>query len=282
MRVFTSAAISSIVVLGLSSPGALGAQSYTPNHLRDTYDFTLSGANVILSSDLESDGDARPGTQINGENVLGLSKNKFQPRLAFAWRPGNRNELEVGYQFVRRDATSTLNRDFTFRDSTYQVGRRIDSRFNSDQLFVNYRFAFWSRPNSQIGAGVGVGALFLDIGIDALVAGNSNSVQFTRARTYTAPTGSLGGFGKWAFGSSSILLADLRAIKVNIGDLDATIYEGGVSYRYYFVPKFGGELGYGGSSYHLDLTQKNSSGGDLQTNLKYTLQNLRFGLVVVL
>ncbi|MFL5500441.1 MAG: hypothetical protein ACJ79Q_04335, partial [Gemmatimonadaceae bacterium] len=75
---------------------------------------------------------------------------------------------------------------------------------------------------------------------------------------------------------------DLRAIKVNIGDLDATIYEGGVSYRYYFVPKFGGELGYGGSSYHLNLTQKNDSGGDMNTDLKYTLQNIRFGLVVVL
>ena len=33
----------------------------------------------------------------------------------------------------------------------------------------------------------------------------------------------------------SILNADLRAIKVNISDLDATIHEGGVSYRYALV-----------------------------------------------
>jgi hypothetical protein len=281
VRVFTSAT-AALGVLALANAGALGAQNYEPNHLRDTYDFTVSGANVILSSDLQSDGDSRPGTQINGESVLGLSKNKFQPRFAFTWRPGSRHELELGYLFVRRDASNTVNKDFTFRDSTYQVGRRIDSRFNSDQLFLNYRFAFWNREKSQVGMGVGVGALFLDIGISALAAGNSNSVQFIRGRTYTAPTGTIGGFGKWAFGSKSIVLADLRAIKVNVSDLDATIYEGGASYRYYFVPKFGGELGYGGSSYHLNLTQKNDGGGDMKTDLKYTLQNFRFGLVIVM
>jgi hypothetical protein len=282
VRVFTLAAIGAVAVVGISSASTLVAQSYAPNHLRDTYDLTLSGANVILGSDLRVDGDGGPGTSIDGESVLGLSKNKFQPRFAFTWRPGSRHELEAGYMFVRRDASTALSTTIVFRDSTYQVGRRVNTKFNSDQAFLNYRFAIWNKPTSQVGVGVGVGALFLDVSLDALVGGSSNSVQFSRAKTYTAPTGSVGGFGKWAFGSQSILLADLRAIKVNIGDLDATIYEGGVSYRYYFVPKFGGELGYGGSSYHLNLTQKNDSGGDMNTDLKYSLQNIRFGLVIVL
>jgi len=282
VRVSTLAAISALCILATSSADSLGAQSYPANHLRDRYDVTLSGASVILSSRLRVDGETLPGTDINVEEILGLNKDKFQPRFAFTWRPGGRHELEVGYQFVRRDATKALDRDIVFRDSTYHVGSRVNTTFNSDQAFLTYRFAFYSTPNAQIGMGVGVGALFLDISLDALVAGQSNSIAYSRAKKYTAPTGSIGGFGKWAFGSQSLLLADLRAIQVNISDLDATIWEGGFSYRYYFVPRFGGELGYGASSYHVDVTRKGANGGDRNTDLHYSLQNLRFGLVVVL
>jgi len=226
------------------------------------------------------DGEVTDGTNINIEDILGLKKDKFQPRFAFTWRPGNRHELEIGYQFVRRDASKALDRDIVFRDSTYHVGSRVNTTFNSDQLFVNYRFAFYSTPTAQIGLGVGIGALFLDMSLDALAAGQSNSIAFSVGKKYTAPTGSIGGFGKWAFGSQSLLLADLRAIQVNISDLDATIWEGGVSYRYYFVPRFGAELGYGSSSYHIDIKRTGANGGDRFTDLHYTLQNLRFGLVV--
>ena len=282
MRVSTLAAISALCVLATSSAGSLGAQSYPPNHLRDRYDITLSGASVMLSSKMRVDGEQSVGTDINVEDILGLNKDKFQPRFAFNWRPGNRHELEIGYQFVRRDASKALDRDIVFRDSTYHVGSRVNTTFNSDQLFVNYRFAFYSTPTAQIGMGIGIGALFLDMSLDALVAGPSNSIAYTRGKTYTAPTGTLGGFGKWAFGSQHLFLADLRAIQVNISDLDATIWEGGASYRYYFVPRFGGELGYGGSSYHIDIKRTGANGADRFTDLHYTMQNLRFGLVVVL
>ena len=137
MRAPTSATIGVVCVLGFLSGGALGAQSFHGNHLRDTWDFTLSGASVILSSDLRVDGDQQQGTTIDLESILGLEKDKFQPRLAATWRPGRRHELEVGYQFVRRNASQVLTRDIVFRDSTYQVGRSVHTTFDSDQLFLN-------------------------------------------------------------------------------------------------------------------------------------------------
>ncbi len=272
-------AVVALCVVGFFGAGAVGAQSYHGNHLRDTWDFTLSGASVILSSDLRVDGDQMEGTTINVEDILGLDKDKFQPRLAATWRPGKRHELEVGYQFVRRNATQILTRQIIFRDSTYDIGRRVDTNFDSDQLFLNYRFALWSTENAQAGIGVGVGALFLDATLDAIVAGSSNAIQFSSGKSYTAPTGSIGGFGKWAFGSQSVLSADLRAIKADIGDINATVWEGGASYRYYLTPMFGGELGYGISDFDIDI-KHNGSNGDRETKLKYSLQNLRFGLVI--
>src|SRR3981189_1796430 len=87
--------------------GALAAQDER-NHLTDRWEITLSGAAVVLGSKLRVDGETRPGTDIDMERVLGLARTKVQPRLAIAWRPGRRHELEVGYQVVRRDALRTL------------------------------------------------------------------------------------------------------------------------------------------------------------------------------
>jgi hypothetical protein len=261
---------------------SLGAQIY-PNHLRDRWEATVSGAAVMLASRLRVDGDASPGTTIDVERILGLNKTKVQPRIALAWRPGRRHEFELGYQFVRRDAEKTLTQQFVFRDSTYRVGERVRTFFNSDQLFATYRYAFRARERSEMGLGVGLGALLFDLGLDVLVAGGGgNSVQSSRTRSFTAPSGSLGLYGKWAVGRQSYINADLRAVKVSASWLDATIYEGGLGYRFFFTPRFGAEAGYGVSSYDLTITSTRANGNDVHTFVRYTLQNLRLGVVTTL
>jgi len=264
------------------SAGTLSAQYY-PNHLRDRWEATLSGAAVMLASRLRVDGDASQGTTIDVERILGLSQTRVQPRVALAWRPGRRHEFEVGYQFVRRDAEKTLTQQFVFRDSTYRVGEQVRTLFNSDQLFGTYRYAFMARERSEAGLGLGLGALFFDLGLDVLAGGSGgNSVQFTRTRSFTAPSGSLGLYGKWAVGRQSYVNADLRAVKVDVSWLDATIYEGGLGYRFFFTPRFGAEAGYGVSSYDLTITSTRESGNDVHTFVRYTLQNLRLGIVTAL
>jgi hypothetical protein len=44
---------------------------------------------------------------------------------------------------------------------------------------------------------------------------------------------------------------------------------------------FGGELGYGVSDFDIDL-KRQRNGRDVDTRLRYTLQNLHFGLVIAL
>jgi hypothetical protein len=267
----------------LFAASALAAQTPT-NHLADPLEITVSGAAVVLGSKLRVDGETMTGTEIDAEQVLGLPNTRVQPRMAVAWRPGRRHELEVGYQFVRREGQKTLTQDFVFRDSTYRAGLAVKSKFNSDQLFLNYRYAIRVRDRSEYGVGVGLGALFLDIGLDALAAGasggRSGSVQYSQERSVIGPTASLGLYGKWRVGGASYLSADLRAIHVSAGEFEATVYEGGVGYRYYVSPKFGFEAGYGLSAIKLGITTTARSGRDITTKVKYSLQNFRLGVVV--
>ena len=270
------------VCVSLLGANMLGAQSY-PNHLEDTWEATLSGAMVLLSSKLRVDGEATDGTNINVEDVLGLDKNKSQPRLAVAWRPWRRHRFEIGYQWVRRGAEKTLDRDFTFRDSTYHVGSAVKTTFSSDQLYFTYRWAFLVSPRSEGGLGVGLGALFMDLRLDAIASGSGGrTIAYSRGRSFVPPTGSLGAYGKWRAGSRSYIDADLRAMKVNSKWLDATVYEGNLGYRFYFTPMWGGEIGYGISSFDLMVKTTRSNGGDIDTFVRYTLQNLRLGLKAAL
>jgi len=269
-------------ILTVLSAGTLRAQYY-PNHLRDRWEATFSGAAVMLASRLRVDGDASQGTTIDVERILGLSQTKVQPRIALAWRPGRRHELEVGYQWVRRDAEKILTQQFVFRDSTYRAGERVRTFFDSDQLFATYRYAFRARERSEMGLGIGLGALLFDLGLDVLAAGGGgSSVQFSRTRSFTAPSGSLGLYSKWAVGRQSYINADLRAVKVSASWLDATIYEGGLGYRFFFTRRIGAEAGYGVSSYDLTITSTRESGNDVHTFVRYTLQNLRLGIVTTL
>src|SRR5262249_59764169 len=94
---------------------------------------------VILNDNMGGAPANGTGTDIDAEDDLGLAADKFEARLALRWRPGRRHELEVGYQFARRTASSMLQRDITFGDSTYQAGANIGSQAKSHHAFFSLR-----------------------------------------------------------------------------------------------------------------------------------------------
>ena len=162
---------SSAVLAGLSlllSAGSLTAQGVR-NHLYDKFQFAGSGAVVLFGGTVKVSGDQSSGTEINLHDVLGLSNTKFQPRGAIRWRPGRRHELEIGYQFARRSGEKTLDRNFTFADSTYTAGIKLKTIFNTDQAFLTYRYAVHAGEGTQLGLGLGLGAFFI-VGVRSLQA----------------------------------------------------------------------------------------------------------------
>ena len=158
-----------VALFGLMALGvtpALEAQS-SLGRLYDTWQLDLSGAVVIMGTTIRVDGSEGQGTDITTDDT-GLPKERIQPRASVRWRPGHRHEIELGYQFARRSADHTLQRDIIFGDSTYDVGATIKSKFRTDQAFLTYRYALRARERSQLGVGVGLGALPFKFEIDAL------------------------------------------------------------------------------------------------------------------
>jgi hypothetical protein len=263
--------------LALGAAPAAQAQSSIGN-LYDKWQIDLSGAVVIMGSTIRVDGSNGEGTDVDSD-VLGLNNDKFEPRASVRWRPGRKHELELGYQIARRDAEKTLDREVIFNDSTYDVGANIRTKFRTDQAFFAYRYALKAAERSQLGLGVGIGLLPFKFEIDALASVNSNEVTRSGEKTFLGPTASIGGYGRWLLGERWFIETDLRAIKIKIDRLHASVVEGNLAGRYFLSPKFAAELGYGISSIRLTVDPRDSGKG-FSGKIKYPLSNIRAGLVI--
>jgi len=261
------------------------------NNLYPKFELDVDGTLLRLSETIRIDPEGGgEGTEINVEDVLGVSRTTLQPRAAFRWRPWRRHEFEVGFQRVVRSSEKTLTDTIAFRDTTFAAGLRLASSIRTSQLFLNWRFAFTRKENTQIGFTLGLGALFLRSELDALAAATPGGadtavVQYGDSSSFTAPVGSVGAYGRFRLGNRWYLEPDLRFLYVKISNLKAGVIEGGLATRYFFSNTVGAELGYGLGWYHVTLERTPDNSGifgiGVTGKIKYVVNGLRGGLVIV-
>ena len=263
------------------------AQELDPR-LYPKFEVGASGTLLVLSETIRIDPDTGEGTEINVEDVLGVSQTSLEPRVSFRWRPGRRHELELGFQRAVRSAERVLTDTIQFADTTFAAGLRVNSQLRTSQAFLTYRFAFRVRPESQIGAALGLGALLLRQELDAVAGATAGGpdttiVPFSQTRSFNAPTGSLGVYGRFKLGEQWYLDSDVRAIYVKIDNLKAGVIELGAAARRFFSEKFAAELGYGLGFYTVELERTSDDGGflsiDVTGKIKYTVNGFRGGIV---
>jgi len=254
------------------------------NHLYDRYQFTVSGSRVWLGSTVRVDrSDGTPGTEFTPEDV-GASNGSWEPRLAVRWRPGRRHELELGYLFARSSGSRALADTIRFNDTSFAKGLRVNSALKSDQGFLTYRYALHVAERSQIGLAVGIGALFVNLDLDAIAGATTGGpdtaiVPFSAAKAATGPTGSLGFFGRWQVGDRWYIESDARGLYVKVDRKAATVYEAGAAARYFVSRRAGFELGYGLTWIKATLDHR-PNGKGFAGRLKYSLQNARLAVVL--
>ena len=231
-----------------------------------------------MGTDIRVDGANGEGTEIDGEEVLGLSREKIQPRASVRWRPGRRHEIELGYQFANRTGEKTLERDIVLADSTYAAGVNLKSNFRTDQVFLAYRFAIRARERTQLGLGVGVGVFPFKLEADRLASAGGSEVTSSNERSLTGPFGSLGIYGRFLLGDRWYLESDLRGIAIKIDRFKASVVEANLAGRYFLSDKLAMELGYGISAITLTVDPPEDREGFFG-KLDYPVQHVRLGVV---
>lgn len=271
------------LVLLVVAAAPLRAQTASPNHLYDRFQLTASGTSVWLGSTIRVDAsDGSAGTEFQSQDV-GASNRNWEPRLAVRWRLGKRHEIEAGYLFVRNSGSRALADTIRFADTSFAAGLRVDSKLKSDQAFLSYRFAFHAAERSQVGAALGLGALLVNLDLNAVAGATQGGAdtaitQYSASKSIVAPTGSLGLYGRWRVADQWYIEGDARGLYAKVDRITATVYEAGAAGRYFVSPKVGFELGYGLTWIKVDLAHR-STGSGLAGQLKYSLQNARLAVV---
>lgn len=229
--------------------------------------------------------DGALGTRIDAEEHLGLASLKLEPRGVLRWRPGRRHELELGYQVARRTAVVTLDRSIDFGDSTYEAGATVESRLDTDQAFIIYRLAFLAKDGTQIGLGLGLGAMFLGTDLDVLAEASGDlTVQYTVSESFIAPLASLGVFARFLAGDRWYFEVDARYLALGIDRYKTGLFEAGAAARYSVSRHVHLEAGYGGTTTRFDMAAvAGASDEDVSASgrVEYSLQNVRLGVVLV-
>lgn len=255
------------------------------NHLYDKWQISGGGTFLIYGTELRLDPDNpdRDGTTIDAENVLGLETTNFEPRAAVRWRMGRRHELEAGFQWADRKAEKVLADTIVVGDTSFAAGIRVESKLNTSQAFLNYRYAFVAKENTMVGAAIGLGPIFLSASIDALAGATGGGadtlrVEYSESKSLVGPVASLGLFGRFRVGDKWFIETDARGLYLSVSNIKAEVIELGGAVRYFFSDKWGAELGYGGGWYQVTISRD----GDLvdaSGRIKYTVQGIRGSVI---
>ena len=241
---------------------------------------------LVMDETIRIDPEDSPGsgTEIAAEDLLGVSRTTFQPRATLRWRPLRRHELEAGIFRSVRSGEQTLAETIVVGDTSFSAGAQVHSAVRTSQAFVTYRFAFTARETTQLGAALGVGALFFRTQIDALAGAtgggtDTSRVEYSEISETTVPTVSLGVYGRFLLGDRWYLETELRGVYQEIGTYAVRMLEGGVAGRHFFSRTVGAELGYDLGYYRVSGVETTES-GDFRGQIKYIVHGFRGGIVV--
>jgi hypothetical protein len=256
----------------------------SPNFLYPRFEAGLSGTLLVLGTKIRIDTKGNPqlGTEVDAEDVLGISRTSFEPRVGVRWRPWRRHEIEAAFLRAVRSGEKTLQRTIVVGDNSFVLGTRINTALRTSQAFLTYRYAFTARDRTQIGAALGIGVLYFRMQLDRLAGITGDTVSSSQTSETHGPSGSVGLYGRFQLGDRWYFESDLRGIYTEIENYEITIVEAGAAGRYFFSRVVGAELGYD-LGYYSEVEQRTGKhflGLDFTGKVTYLVQGFRGGLVI--
>lgn len=200
-----------------------------------------------ISNDYETtvriDGSTSGGTGIDLERDLGLNSDKSTFLLGGTWRFASRHRVDGLYDQVKRSASKATEREYTIGDTVIPAGTSLSTEQETKIGYLGYRYSFLKNPDMEVAAGLGIYGGNFAYRFDA----QQPVVNIDRSTTLPLPVLTLS--GDFYLTENITLTANLRGLKVKVGDVDGSVLEVGFGGEYYFTKNFG----IGASITRLDL-----------------------------
>jgi hypothetical protein len=198
------------------------------------------------------------GTPVNLEKDLGFANTQITFLANFQWRISRRSRLNLNYYNIPRKATHTLDKDITFKDTTFHANATITSYFNTAIYQISYGYAILSKPNYELGILIGTHLVGGKAGISLSdkVNTSSRSTNFG----FTAPLPDLGIWGGYTFSQRLAVNLDVDYLSLTVGDITGSIFAYNLLFMYRVLPMLDISLGYSGLNFKVDVVKEHATG----------------------
>lgn len=226
---------------------ALGAADFPEGH-RNRFRFELGGAWDSFSTearlDVEQNGLVAVGTTIDFEKLLGFPVTKSHFRGVGHWRFSRVSYLEFGYESIRRAGQRVIDEEIVWGDTTYEAEGQLDGSFDTDEVYLGYRYDMFRAANVTFAATIGFAYWSIDASLEGegrvtQPDGTSESGRFTEAVDVRAPVPVIGLSAEGAISRALTFGFYVRALVLRIRDVSGGTLSGGVHLKWYFARNLG-------------------------------------------
>jgi hypothetical protein len=203
-------------------------------------------------------GSSSDGTDIDFEKDLGFSKAQLTFLANAQWRISSRSRINFNYYNIPRNSTHTLQKDITFRDSTYPVNATVNSFFNTAIYQFSYGYSILSKPTYEVGILIGAHIVGGKAGI-GLVTQNSSGSRSTDFG-FTAPLPDIGLWGGYTFSNKLAATLDIDYLSLTVNNITGSIFAYNLLFLYRVANKLDLSLGYTGLNFKVTYDGDNAKG----------------------
>lgn len=245
-----SLAVGSLTVALLLAP-ASHALAEPGNPLEDRFSVSLGGFLLDTSTRMRVDGTGTRGTEINLEEDLGFDDtDRF--RADAYWRFTPRQKIRLMYFDTRRTESRLIERDITFRDTTFTTQTELRARFETRVAELAYEFAVLRSEHYEVTASLGVHTLKFKTTLSA-----SGAVANAAASETAEADGPLPVFGlRGIYRFNEHLYADLMGqyFQISLDPYDGRISDYNVAVVWQAFPHVGFGIGYNEFETRVDVS----------------------------
>lgn len=197
------------------------------------------------------------GTTIDFEKDLGFAKTTETFMADFQWRASRRSRFDLSYFTLNRSSTRTLQKDITFKDSTYHASASVNAYFNTDIYRFSYGYALFTNPKFEAGLLFGLHIIRIGVGI-GLSTGNLGA----DASSYkvTAPLPDFGIWGGYAISPKWAVNLEADYLNITVDNINGRILGGNFTVSYKPIEKLKLALGYTGLNFRVEANEDKFAG----------------------
>lgn len=236
-----------LVVALVLAASSVRAADY-PEGAKNRFQFELGGAwdsfDTEASLAATRGGVANAGMTIDFEKLLDIPVMEQHIRLTGQWRFSNVSYVQVGYEKIGREGRRVVDREIVWDDATFAAGGQVDGVFDSQEIYLGYRYDMFRADNVKVGATIGFSSWAVDAsltgsGYVTKPDGSTERGSFVKGFDINAPVPVIGIAVDGAISKDVLFNFYVRALFLRLDVASGGTLSGGVNAKWYITKNFG-------------------------------------------